>query len=109
MISLMTAAAAVSTLPALIWDHCPSPAEVDEVALTFSRLESKVREAYRVAKELDRPREAFEERLILLVEQYGQPHATKSRLLVGAASELLAMFGSSRAIDSASVESFRVL
>ena len=103
----MTAAAAVS-LPALVWKNRPSPAEVDELALEFSRLESRVSEAYRVADELDRPREAYEERLVLLVEEYGQPHATKSRLLVGTSTELLATFGSTRSIDAAAVEAFRV-
>lgn len=99
---------AAVTLPLLIWHHCPSPAEVDELALEFSRLELKVREAYRAAEELQRPREAFEERLILVTEEYGQPHATKSRLLVGTSSELLATFGSIRSIDSAAVEEFRI-
>jgi hypothetical protein len=103
----MTAAAAVS-LPALVWKNRPSPAEVDELVLEFSRLESRVSEAYRVAEELDRPREAFEERLILLVEEWGSPHATKSKLLTGASSELLATFGSTRSIDAAAVEVFRV-
>ena len=103
----MTAAAAVS-LPALVWKNRPSPAEVDELALEFSRLESRVSEAYRVADELDQPREAFEERLVLLVEEWGSPHATKSKLLTGASSELLATFGSTRSIDAAAVEAFRV-
>jgi hypothetical protein len=103
----MTAAAAVS-LPALVWKNRPSPAEVDELVLEFSRLESKALEAYRVAEELERPREAFEERLVLLVEEWGSPHASKSKLLVGTSSEVLATFGSTRSIDAAAVEGFRI-
>jgi hypothetical protein len=81
---------------------------VDELVLEFSRLESKALEAYRVAEELDRPRDAFEERLVLLVEEWGSPHATKSKLLAGGSSELLATFGSTRSIDAAAVEDFRI-
>jgi hypothetical protein len=100
--------AAAAALPNLIWDHCPSPAEVDELALEFSLLQLKAREAYRIAEELERPREAFEERLILVVEEWGSPHATKSKLLAGSSSELLATFGSTRSIDAAAVEGFRL-
>jgi hypothetical protein len=103
----MTPAAAVQ-LPALIWDHCPSAVEVDELAVEFCRLESQVREAYAYAQQQDEPMEHFRERLILVTEEFGQAHATKSKLLVGASSEIVATFGSARAVDAIQVEAFRV-
>lgn len=100
-------AAAAVTLPALIWNACPSPTEVDELALEFCRLEERVDKAYAIAQALDEPLENYRERLILVAEQFGQPHAQKSKLLVGAASEIVATFGSTRTIDAAAVAKFR--
>ena len=99
--------AATAVLPALIWNHCPSPSEVDELALEFCRLEARVDKAYAIAQSLDEPMEKFREGLILLIEEFGQQHATKSRLLAGADSELVATFGTVRSIDANAVEQFR--
>jgi hypothetical protein len=76
-------AAAISTLPALRYDRCPTPEQIDRLVVEFCTLESRVDEAYAAAQALDEPHEAFKERLILLTEEFGQPHATKSRLLAG--------------------------
>jgi hypothetical protein len=103
----MTAAAAVPALPALTWDRCPNPAQIDRLVLEFCELEAKVDRAYAVAQQLDEPLEKFRERLILVAEEFGQPHAQKSKLLVGAASEIVATFGSMRTIDAAAVAQFR--
>jgi hypothetical protein len=102
----MTAAAAM-VVP-LIWDHPPSPVEVDEMAQEFRRMEIKVDAAYLLATRLDAPLEALRERIILTVEEHGQPHATKSRILHGIKSELVATFGLSTSIDSVAVERFRM-
>lgn len=108
MILRMTAAAAV-TLPAIRYERCPTPEQIDRLVLEFCWLESEVDAAYGAAQALDEPHEKFKERLILLVEEFGLVHATKSRLLAGASSELVATFGSTRSIDAAAVEGFRVL
>ena len=107
MILRMTAAAAV-TLPAVRFERCPTPEQIDRLVVEFCRLESEVDAAYAAAQALDEPHEKFKERLILLTEEYGQPHATKSRLLAGASSELVATFGTVRSIDGVAVEAFRV-
>lgn len=103
----MTAAAAV-TLPAVRYERCPTPEQIDRLVLEFCRLEGEVDAAYAAAQALDEPHEAFKERLILLTEEYGSPLATKSRLLAGASSELVATFGTVRSIDGVAVEAFRV-
>jgi hypothetical protein len=106
IIRLMTVTTA--TVAPLIWDHCSSPAEIDEMAAEYFGLESKVDQTYKLATELDVPFEQLKERLILAVEEHGQPHATKGRILHGIKSELVATFGMSTSIDSAAVKNFRL-
>jgi hypothetical protein len=101
-------AAAIATVAPLIWKHAPTPTEIDEIAAEYFGLESKVDTAYRLATELDAPFEDLKERCILAVEEHGQPHATKSRILIGIKSELVATFGISSSIDSAAVDRFRM-
>jgi hypothetical protein len=87
----MTAAAASVAIP-LIWDQRPSAAEIDEMACEFFRLEAKVDKAYKIAIELDQPLEDLRERLILIVEQFGEAHAQKAKFLHGVKTELVARF-----------------
>jgi hypothetical protein len=104
---LCMAATAVS-LPAVRHERCPTPEQIDRLVAEFCRLESEIAAAYAAAQALDEPHQTFKERLILLTEEYGQPHATKSRLLAGASSELVATFGTVRSVDGVAVEAFRV-
>jgi hypothetical protein len=101
-------AASIGIVAPLIWKHQPTPTEIDEIAAEYFGLESKVDTAYRLATELDAPFEDLKERSILAVEEYGQPHATKSRILIGIKSELVATFGITTLIDSAAVDRFRM-
>ena len=102
MISLMIASAAATAL------NAPSAVEVDRLANRFLELEKTVDEAYQVAVAADEPYERMKEELVCLVEDFGNAHAEKSKLLHGVNYEIMATFGMSTSIDAAAAERFAI-
>ena len=76
----------------LIVDHQPpTPLEIDRLVASYLDLEERVDAAYRLAIRLDEPLEASKDRLILIVEEFGQG-ARGCRVLRGVTAELIVTF-----------------
>lgn len=97
----MTAALAKAEIAA------PLPAQVDERAEAFHRLEEELTAARKTAKEAQEKLCAKESELIDLVRNYGGPHATKSKILHGILWEMVATFSQYTTLDGAAVDRFR--
>ncbi len=74
--------------PLIVDRQQPTPLEIDQLVASYLDLEERVDAAYRVAIRLDEPLEASKERLILIVEEFGQG-ARGCRVLRGVTAELV--------------------
>jgi hypothetical protein len=97
----MTAALAKPALTA------PLPAEIDERAEAFHKLEEELIAAKKTAKDAQEKVSAKELELIELVRACGSPHHEKSKILHGILWEMMATFAQYRTLDGAAVDRFR--
>lgn len=97
----MTAALAKPDLTA------PLPAEIDERAQAFHKLEEELISAKKTAKEAQEKISAKEIELIELVRSFGDPYEKKSKILHGILWEMMATFSQYRTLDGNAVERFR--
>jgi hypothetical protein len=90
----------------------PLPAEVEQLAKEYRRLEKKIAAIAKKAGDQAAPHKArldeIWDTLLGQVREFGSVHAEKSKLLYGVKLEVMATFGSSTATDAAAVETFRL-
>lgn len=90
----------------------PLPAEVEELAREYRRLEAKIAGITKKAADKAAPhRKRLDElwdTLLGQVREFGSVHAEKSKLLYGLKLEVMGTFASGTEIDAAAVETFRL-
>lgn len=86
----------------------PLPADVDERAEAFHKLEEKLVKAKAEQKSAQENLTASESELIALVRSFGGPHATKSKILHGIIWEMVATFAQYSTTDNGAIERFRL-
>jgi hypothetical protein len=85
----------------------PRPAEVDERAEKFHKLEADLATKVEECSKLKKDIAARELDLIELVKAFGGPHCTKSKILHGIVWEMVATFSQYTVLDSLAIERFR--
>ena len=85
----------------------PSPVEIDQAAKEYRELEQKYKTAKAASIEAENQLEIKAELLKGMVAKFGGPHATKAKILHGAAFELMCSYGQYSSIDPVAVENLR--
>jgi hypothetical protein len=95
-------------VPTLIKSEAPTAAEVDKLAIEYSKLKEELLEATLARVAAQEKLEPAAAKLIEVVRKCGSAHAQKSKMLHGLKWEIMGTFSTSTSVDTAAVERLRL-